>query len=65
MKNEQGELSCRKGVSITHGYNISNSFPAHFHATYTLSIIELGECEFTYRGEMRTLLTTIIEMFIT
>jgi len=60
MKNEQGkiihfELSCRKGVSITHGYNISNSFPAHFHATYTLGIIELGECEFTYRGERRTL----------
>jgi AraC-like DNA-binding protein len=55
MKNKQEriihfELSNMKGISVTHGYNISNAFPVHFHTTYNLGIIELGEREFTYRG---------------
>lgn len=45
------ELACLPGITITHGYNICNAFPVHFHATYNLGIIELGEREFTYRGE--------------
>lgn len=55
MKNEQEkiiyfELNNKQGISVTHGYNISNAFPVHFHSTYNLGIIELGEREFTYRG---------------
>jgi AraC-like DNA-binding protein len=55
MKNEQEkiiqfELNNKQGISITHGYNISNAFPVHFHSTFNLGIIELGEREFTYRG---------------
>ncbi len=55
MKNEQGkiihfDLDNLPGVSVTHGYNISNAFPVHFHSTINLGIIELGEREFTYRG---------------
>jgi len=55
MKNEQEkiihfELNNMQGISVTHGYNISNAFPVHFHSTYNLGIIELGEREFTYRG---------------
>lgn len=55
MKNEQEkiihfELNNVPGISVTHGYNISNAFPIHFHSTYNIGIIELGEREFTYRG---------------
>ena len=55
MKNEQEkiihfELNNMQGISVTQGYNISNAFPIHFHSTYNLGIIELGEREFTYRG---------------
>jgi len=61
MKNEQDKLihfnvNSIKGISVTHGYNISNAFPVHFHTTYNLGIIELGEREFTYRGE-KTVIT--------
>lgn len=56
MKGEQEKLihfqiANMRGVSVTHGYNISNIFPVHFHSTYTLGIIEQGEREFFYRGE--------------
>lgn len=54
MKNEQEKIIHFKingeGLSVTHGYNISNTFPVHFHSTFNLGIIELGEREFTYRG---------------
>jgi AraC-type DNA-binding domain-containing proteins len=55
MKNAQEkiihfELSPGQELSVTHGYNISNAFPVHFHSTYNLGIIELGKREFTYRG---------------
>jgi AraC-like DNA-binding protein len=55
MKNELGkiihiELNTKQGISLTHGYNISNAFPVHFHSTYNLGIIEYGKREFTYRG---------------
>lgn len=55
MKNEQEkiihfELNNLQGVSVTHDYNISNTSPVHFHASYTLGIIELGERVFNYRG---------------
>jgi AraC-like DNA-binding protein len=55
MKNEREkiihfELKDMQGISVTHGYNISNAFPVHFHSTYNLGIIELGEREFSYRG---------------
>jgi len=55
MKNGQEkiihfELNNKQGISVIHGYNISNAFPVHFHSTYNLGIIELGEREFTYRG---------------
>jgi len=56
MKKEQEkivrfELDCGQVLSITHGYNIANSFPAHFHSSYSLGIVELGERDFYYRGE--------------
>ncbi|MBN1186280.1 MAG: AraC family transcriptional regulator [Bacteroidales bacterium] len=56
MKSEHGKiihfkLKNIKGVSVTQGYNISNVFPVHFHSSYILGVIELGEREFTYRGE--------------
>lgn len=44
-----------ENVSVTHGYNITHSFPAHFHTTYNLGIIELGEREIHYRGSKYTL----------
>jgi hypothetical protein len=55
MKNEREkiihfELKDMHGISVTHGYNISNAFPVHFHSTYNLGIIELGEREFSYCG---------------
>ena len=55
MKNEQEkiihfELNNLQGVSVTHGYNISNDFPVHFHSTFILGIIERGERIFTYQG---------------
>lgn len=55
MENEEEkivhfELNYLDGVSVTHGYNISNAFPLHFHSTYNLGIIELGQREFNYRG---------------
>jgi len=43
------------GISVTHGYNINNAFPVHFHTTYNLGIIESGEREFFYRGITRQL----------
>lgn len=48
MKNVQEkiihfELNNKQGITITHGYNISNAFPVHFHSTYNFGIIELGE----------------------
>ncbi|MGE0077271.1 MAG: AraC family transcriptional regulator [Bacteroidales bacterium] len=49
------DLSGTAGVTITHGYNIANAFPVHFHSTYNLGIIELGEREFTYRGARHVL----------
>ncbi len=60
MKNEQEKLihfdiKSIKGISVTHGYNISNAFPVHFHTTYSLGIIEQGEREFTYRGKKTNL----------
>jgi AraC-type DNA-binding domain-containing proteins len=56
MKNEQEkivrfELDCGQKLSITHGYNIANSFPTHFHSSYNLGVVELGERDFCYRGE--------------
>ena len=45
------ELQNLPGISITHGYNISNAFPVHFHSTYNLGVIELGKREFTYRWQ--------------
>lgn len=54
MKNEEEKIIHfrlnEQGHSVTHGYNITNDFPVHFHSTYNLGIIELGEREFTYRG---------------
>ena len=44
-----------ENVSITHGYNITHSFPVHFHTTYNLGIIELGERDIHYRGSKYTL----------
>lgn len=44
------DLTETLGITIIHGYNISNAFPVHFHSTYNIGIIELGEREFTYRG---------------
>lgn len=60
MKNEPEKLihfyvSGIKGLSVTHGYKIANSFPAHFHSTYCLGIIEQGERECTYRGKKTVL----------
>lgn len=39
-----------KGISVTHGYYISNTFPVHFHSNFTLGIIEQGDRELSYRG---------------
>ncbi len=55
MKNEQEkiihfELDHLNGVSVTHGYHISNAFPVHFHSSYNLGIIEQGERVSAYRG---------------
>ena len=55
MKNGQEklihfELNNLPGVFITHGYNISNDFPVHFHSTYNLGVVEHGKREFQYRG---------------
>lgn len=55
MKNEQEKLLNFKidilnGVSVTHGYNITNAFPVHFHTTYNLGFIEYGNRFFYYRG---------------
>jgi AraC-like DNA-binding protein len=55
MKNEQEMIlnfasEDLNGVSVTHGYNINNAFPVHFHTTYNLGLIESGEREFFYRG---------------
>jgi len=60
MKNEQEkiihfEIVNMQGISVTHGYNISNAFPVHFHSTFTLGIVELGEREFSYRGKKHIL----------
>lgn len=44
-------LQLPEAVKFTHGYNISNSFPVHFHATYTIGIVEKGERIFNYRNE--------------
>jgi AraC-type DNA-binding domain-containing proteins len=56
MKNEQEKLytygiNIPDAVTITQGYNIINSFPVHFHASYSIGIIEKGERRFSYRGE--------------
>lgn len=53
MKNEQEKIIHfrivnMQGISVTHGYNISNAFPVHFHSTFTLGIVEQGEREFSY-----------------
>jgi AraC-like DNA-binding protein len=37
-------------IPVTQGLNIANDFPAHFHSTYTLGLIENGERCFLYRG---------------
>jgi AraC-like DNA-binding protein len=60
MKNEQEKVINFKldelnGLTITHGYNIVNSFPVHFHSTYNLGVIELGRREFNYRGALTEL----------
>jgi AraC-like DNA-binding protein len=59
MKNEQEKIIhfdlSKPEVSLTYGYNISNSFPVHFHSTYNLGIVELGAREFTYRGKTTAL----------
>jgi len=57
MKKEQEKiytfnLHLPEEVRITHGYNIFNSFPVHFHQTYTLGLIEKGERLFNYRNEI-------------
>lgn len=52
----QIDLISTLGIIITHGYNIANAFPVHFHSTYNLGIVELGEREFTYRG-VKSILT--------
>jgi len=49
------ELPSLQGVSVTHGYNISNAFPVHFHSTYSLGIIERGKRDFRYRGRKTVL----------
>ncbi len=43
-------------VSVTHGYDISNAFPVHFHSSYNLGFIESGKREFSYRGKNNILL---------
>ncbi len=55
MKNKQDKLihfdvDRERGISVTHGYNILNAFPVHFHTTFNLGIIEQGAREFIYRG---------------
>lgn len=67
MKTEQEkivrfEVGCGKAQAVTHGYNIVNAFPAHFHATYTLGIVEAGECAFHYRGSTVNLAPSDIYM---
>ena len=49
------ELYTLPRVTVTHGYNISNAFPVHFHSTYSLGVIELGKREFTCRGQKTVL----------
>lgn len=48
-------LKIQQGLSVTHGYNITNAFPVHFHTTYNLGIIENGERELFYRGTPNSL----------
>ncbi len=55
MKNGQEsvinfKIHLLEDVSVTHGNNIFNSFPVHFHTRYSLGIVELGEREINYRG---------------
>lgn len=56
------EVGCGKALAVTHGYNIVNAFPVHFHATYTLGIVEAGECAFRYRGSTVSLAPNDIYM---
>jgi AraC-like DNA-binding protein len=49
------KLNNLNGIRITHGFNIGNSFPAHFHSTFNLGLIELGERVVHYRGERHRL----------
>ncbi len=44
-----------KGISVTHGYHISNTFPVHFHSNFTLGIIEQGDRALSYRGMQNAL----------
>ncbi len=55
MKNGQEsivnfKIDILQNISITHGYNITNSFPVHFHTSYNLGLIESGERDILYRG---------------
>ena len=44
-------LALPEETRITHGYNILNDFPVHFHSSFTLGKIENGERLFNYRDE--------------
>lgn len=55
MRNEQEKIisfnvDALDGVSVVHGYGITNTFPVHFHASFNLGMVESGEREFIYRG---------------
>lgn len=47
----QFEIPSIDGVTVTHGYAISHTFPMHFHATCSVGIIESGCREFCFRGD--------------
>jgi len=38
-------------ITITQGYNIINSFPVHFHYSFTIGLLESGSRRFSYRNE--------------
>ena len=56
MQNEREKiinftLRIPEEVTFTYGYNIANSFPVHFHTSYTAGLILKGKRYFNYQGK--------------
>ncbi|TAJ06819.1 AraC family transcriptional regulator [Marinilabiliaceae bacterium JC017] len=47
----QKQINLPDKIVLTHGINIHNTFPVHFHASFILGFIAEGQCIYHYRGE--------------